>query len=131
MNTEQLEHVIALAQRVLQLRSELREAEQELARAAHAIPETAAVLARNGNEQHRQDDQQGDAQNLVERVIRLLNRNPQRPFTAGIVLDELGLPLDRLHSVRSTLWLLAKKGRITNTARGQFCAMATPQGGQG
>jgi hypothetical protein len=127
MSTEQIERVIVLAQRVLQLRMELHQAEQDLAR---AMPEAATVLTRNGNVQpsqpteNDQDNRQEDTENLVERVIRLLNRNPQRFYTAAGVMTELGLPPGRLHSIRSTLWLLAKKGRIANTGRGQFRAIA-------
>ncbi|MDO8431951.1 MAG: hypothetical protein Q7S58_06010 [Candidatus Binatus sp.] len=120
METAERERLIALVEKVLRLRGELREAERELDRSMPLIRETT-VQERNGQAQQAQVAQTGSG-NLVEQVIGLLNRNPHRAFSAGDVVKELHLPYERMHTVRSTLWGIAKKGRIVNSARGKFCA---------
>jgi hypothetical protein len=130
------EHALNLMKRIIAKEAELRTLENELDQLLPKNNNISANETRNGivpvtpaaertlAVPPLEMGSDGTA-NLTDQILAFLREHPTEGFNAERMSQSLALPSDRIHTVRSTLWNLAKKGKIRKIKRGEFASLKT------
>lgn len=128
-NNNDIERVLQLSSRIMELRRRLQESETELKALLAHTSQTPAVEQRpapengNGNAIVHQLENALGRGTIALRIERLLAASPTQSFGAEEVARRLEIPDAQLATVRSTLHRLSAEGRIRRTGPGQYAAV--------
>ena len=127
-NNSDIERVLQLSGRIIELRRKLQESEAELKTLLSRTSQTPVieqrVVVENGNTAAPQLPENLLARGSIAlRIERLLSAFPVQSFGAEEVASRLEIPDAQLATVRSTLHRRAAEGRIRRTGPGQYAAV--------
>ena len=128
-SNDDIERVLQLSSRIIELRRRLQESEAELKALLARTSQTPTVDRRpvpeNGNAAPvvRQLEDVLARGSIALRIEKLLSASPAQSFGAEDVARRLEIPNVQLPTVRSTLHRLASEERIRRTGPGQYAGV--------